>query len=102
MQPATVGPPSPANSPQTLILGSHLDSVPNGGWLDGCLGVLAAYAVLKRISEDYPVRPPITIRLVDWADEEGAALAAVSSVPQPSPALIPSPDRGRVDQRQAA
>lgn len=59
-------------SEKTLILGSHLDSVPNGGWLDGCLGVLAAFAVLRRIAEEYNGKPPISIRLVDWADEEGA------------------------------
>ena len=59
-------------SEKTLILGSHLDSVPSGGWLDGCLGVLGAYAVLCRITEQYNGKPPITIRLVDWADEEGA------------------------------
>jgi N-carbamoyl-L-amino-acid hydrolase len=46
--------------------------VPNGGWLDGCLGVLAAFAVLRRISEEFNGTPPVTIRLVDWADEEGA------------------------------
>jgi N-carbamoyl-L-amino-acid hydrolase len=62
----------PGQSEKTLILGSHLDSVPNGGWLDGCLGVLAAYAVLERINAQYNGKPPITIRLVDWADEEGA------------------------------
>ena len=62
----------PGHSEKTLILGSHLDSVPNGGWLDGCLGVLAAYAVLERINAQYNGKPPITIRLVDWADEEGA------------------------------
>jgi N-carbamoyl-L-amino-acid hydrolase len=62
----------PGESPKTLILGSHLDSVPNGGWLDGALGVLAAFAVLSRISAEFNGRPPITIRLVDWADEEGA------------------------------
>jgi N-carbamoyl-L-amino-acid hydrolase len=59
-------------SDKSLILGSHLDSVPNGGWLDGCLGVLAAFAVLRRISEEFNGTPPVTIRLVDWADEEGA------------------------------
>jgi beta-ureidopropionase / N-carbamoyl-L-amino-acid hydrolase len=59
-------------SEKTLILGSHLDSVPNGGWLDGCLGVVAAFAVLRRIVEEYNGRPPVTIRIVDWADEEGA------------------------------
>jgi len=62
----------PGQSEKALILGSHLDSVPNGGWLDGCLGVLAAHAVLRRINAEYNGKPPITIRLVDWADEEGA------------------------------
>lgn len=62
----------PGESPKTLILGSHLDSVPNGGWLDGCLGVIAALTVLRRISQEFNGKPPITIRLVDWADEEGA------------------------------
>jgi beta-ureidopropionase / N-carbamoyl-L-amino-acid hydrolase len=60
------------DSDRALILGSHLDSVPNGGWLDGCLGVLAGLGVLRGLSEDFHGRPPVTIRLVDWADEEGA------------------------------
>ena len=60
------------DSEGALVLGSHLDSVPNGGWLDGCLGVLAGLEVLRGLSEDFHGTPPITIRLVDWADEEGA------------------------------
>ena len=60
------------DSDQALVLGSHLDSVPNGGWLDGCLGVLAGLEVLRGLSEDFHGKPPLTIRLVDWADEEGA------------------------------
>ena len=60
------------DSEKALILGSHLDSVPNGGWLDGALGVLAGFEVLRGLAEDYQGKPPITIRLVDWADEEGA------------------------------
>ena len=59
-------------SDRALILGSHLDSVPNGGWLDGSLGVLAGLEVLRSLSEDFHGTPPVTIRLVDWADEEGA------------------------------
>src|ERR1700677_4251452 len=59
-------------SNRALILGSHLDSVPNGGWLDGCLGVLAGLEVLRSLSEEFLRKPPVTIRLVDWADEEGA------------------------------
>src|SRR6202171_3664767 len=60
------------DSERALVLGSHLDSVPNGGWLDGCLGVLAGLEVLRGLAEEFQGRPPVTIRLVDWADEEGA------------------------------
>src|SRR3954469_22344138 len=56
-------------SPKTVIVGSHLDSVPNGGWLDGCLGVMAA---LEAVRMHGAATPPVTIALVDWADEEGA------------------------------
>ena len=59
-------------SPRALIIGGHLDSVPNGGWLDGCLNVIAGLEVLRRVAAEYNGRPPITVRLVDWADEEGA------------------------------
>ena len=62
----------PGESPRALLLGSHLDSVPNGGWLDGCLGTLAGLEVLRGIAEEYRGKPPVTVRLVDWADEEGA------------------------------
>jgi hydantoinase/carbamoylase family amidase len=60
----------PGRSEQALILGGHLDSVPNGGWLDGCLNVIAGSEVLRRIAEEG--QPPLTVRLVSWADEEGA------------------------------
>src|SRR5260221_2632706 len=59
-------------SEKTLLIGGHLDSVPNGGWLDGSLNVLAGLEVLRRINAQYHGRPPVTVRLVDWADEEGA------------------------------
>jgi N-carbamoyl-L-amino-acid hydrolase len=55
---------------RALLIGGHLDSVPNGGWLDGSLNVLAALEVLRRIA--HAGTPPVTVRLVDWADEEGA------------------------------
>ena len=60
----------PGESERALLLGGHIDSVPNGGWLDGCLNVLAAVEVLRRIAEEGT--PPLTVRLVNWADEEGA------------------------------
>ena len=59
-------------SEQALLLGGHLDSVPNGGWLDGSLNVMAALEVLRRFATQYDGRPPVTVRVVDWADEEGA------------------------------
>ena len=60
------------DSERELLIGGHLDSVPGGGWLDGCLNVLAGLEVLRRVSAQYGGRPPVTLRLVDWADEEGA------------------------------
>jgi len=62
----------PGASEKCLLIGGHLDSVPNGGWLDGALNVLAGLEVLRRIATEHSGRPPITVRLVDWADEEGA------------------------------
>lgn len=59
-------------SEKTLLIGGHLDSVPNGGWLDGALNVLAGFEVLRRIATEFSGHPPVTVRLVDWADEEGA------------------------------
>jgi N-carbamoyl-L-amino-acid hydrolase len=59
-------------SEKALLIGGHMDSVPNGGWLDGCLNVLAGVEVLRRINAQYQGKPPVTVRLVDWADEEGA------------------------------
>ena len=59
-------------SERALLIGGHMDSVPNGGWLDGCLNVLAGLEILRRLNEQYHGRPPVTVRLVDWADEEGA------------------------------
>jgi N-carbamoyl-L-amino-acid hydrolase len=59
-------------SERALIIGGHTDSVPNGGWLDGSLNVLAGVEILRRIHSEYHGRPPVTVGLVDWADEEGA------------------------------
>lgn len=64
------------DSEKCLLIGGHIDSVPNGGWLDGCLNLLAGVEILRRICAQYGGRhasgPPVTVRLVDWADEEGA------------------------------
>ena len=57
-------------SDQAVLIGGHIDSVPNGGWLDGALNVVAGVEVLRRIAEEGT--PAVTVRLVNWADEEGA------------------------------
>src|SRR5438477_10502152 len=59
-------------SEKALLIGGHIDSVANGGWLDGCLNTLAGVEILRRINSQYKGKPPVTVRLVDWADEEGA------------------------------
>ena len=86
-------------SEKSMLIGGHLDSVPNGGWLDGSLNELAGLEVLRRIASEFQGRPPITVRLVDWADEEGArfgrsllgssAFAGTHSI---------AADRGRTDR----
>ena len=59
----------PGASDETVIIGGHLDSVPNGGWLDGALGVMAGLGALQMFAGS---QPPVTMAVVDWADEEGA------------------------------
>src|SRR5437870_13065467 len=58
------------SSDRALLIGGHIDSVPNGGWLDGALNVTAGVEVLRRLAEEG--EPAVTVRLVNWADEEGA------------------------------
>jgi N-carbamoyl-L-amino-acid hydrolase len=58
------------SSEREVLIGGHIDSVPNGGWLDGALNVVAGVEVLRRLAEEGT--PAVTVRLVNWADEEGA------------------------------
>ena len=60
---------APGDSEVAVILGGHIDSVPNGGWLDGALNSIGALEVFRSLA---PQKRPVTLRLVDWADEEGA------------------------------
>jgi hydantoinase/carbamoylase family amidase len=61
----------PGGRPGRIIAGSHLDCVPEGGWLDGCLGVLAAIECARQLSSG-PLAERRSFAVVDWADEEGA------------------------------
>jgi allantoate deiminase len=87
----------PGERPDTVLIGGHLDSVPNGGWLDGPLGVLAGVEALRR-RKGTP--PPVTLTVVDFADEEGARFSR--SLPGSSGAsgsLVPDSVRGLVDRQ---
>jgi N-carbamoyl-L-amino-acid hydrolase len=57
--------------PQTVVIGGHLDSVPNGGWLDGCWNVVAGLEVMRAYKLSGQ-KPPVTLKVVSWCDEEGA------------------------------
>ncbi len=81
-----------------LLIGGHMDSVPGGGWLDGCLNVVAGLEVIRRIKEQYGGRPPVTVRLVDWADEEGARFGrSLLGSSACGGTLDPDAERHRVD-----
>jgi N-carbamoyl-L-amino-acid hydrolase len=60
---------APGDAEKAVVIGGHIDSVPNGGWLDGALNVVGALEVMRALA---PQKRPVTLRLVDWADEEGA------------------------------
>jgi N-carbamoyl-L-amino-acid hydrolase len=87
----------PGASDRTVIIGSHLDSVPNGGWLDGALGVMAGLEALRMFAT---ARPPVTLKLVDWADEEGARFGrSLLGSSAASGSLRPDEVRGLVDKQ---
>ncbi len=84
-------------SEKSLLIGGHIDSVPNGGWLDGCLNVFAGLEVLRRIASEGT--PPITIKLVDWCDEEGARFGrSLFGSSAFSGALVPDEVRNLTDK----
>ena len=60
-----------ADDERFMIVGSHIDAVPNGGWLDGALGLMTALETVRQLARAGS-KPPIGVRFVDWADEEGA------------------------------
>src|SRR5439155_6795887 len=57
------------DSERAVLIGGHIDSVPNGGWLDGALNVLAAVEVLRRFGAEGS--PAVLFRLVNVADGWG-------------------------------
>jgi allantoate deiminase len=62
--------PGSRSGSKTLLLGSHLDTVPNAGKFDGVLGVLLAIACVERLHRS-KIRLPFAIGVIGFADEEG-------------------------------
>ncbi len=59
-------------SEEAIVIGSHLDSVPNGGWLDGALGVVAGMGI-GAAAKSGGKKLAKTLYVVGWVDEEGVA-----------------------------
>jgi len=81
----------------TLLLGSHLDSVPNGGRFDGALGVMAAFEVLRTIKgAGIPLK--FTLEAIDFTDEEGTLVGLLGSAALAGrlhPEVLQNPRGGR-------
>jgi allantoate deiminase len=69
---------SDRNDAKTLLVGSHLDTVPNGGIYDGPLGVMAALAVVEELSRTGR-RLPFNIEVLAFSDEEGVRFPSAFS-----------------------
>ena len=89
----------------TLLIGSHLDSVPNGGRFDGALGVVAALEVLRTVKEyedqlkaRAEPRRSVNLEAIDFTDEEGTLVGLLGSAAiagHLSPQMLQSPRGGR-------
>jgi beta-ureidopropionase / N-carbamoyl-L-amino-acid hydrolase len=63
---------------RTILLGSHLDSVPHGGRYDGALGVLCALEALRAV-KDASIELPVSLEAIDFTDEEGTLVGTLGS-----------------------
>ena len=86
----------PPDAP-TLLLGSHLDSVPHGGRFDGALGVMAAFEVLRTVKEA-GIRLRYNLEAIDFTDEEGTLVGLLGSsalAGRLNPSVVQNPRGGR-------
>ena len=86
-------------SDEFLIVGSHIDAVPDGGWLDGVLGLMTALETVRQLAS-LPAPPPVSVKFVDWADEEGARFTrSLLGSSACAGTLVPDDVRGLSDAR---
>src|SRR4051812_10517418 len=83
----------PGKMQKALLIGGHIDSVPNGGWLDGCLNGMARVGGLRRVAAEGT--PPLTARLVNWGDEEGGGVGGGRFGSPPAAGARAAPGRAR-------
>ena len=60
-----------------LLLGSHSDSQPRGGWLDGALGVIYALEVARVVAAGF--MPGLAVDIISFVDEEGTFFPSLGS-----------------------
>ena len=58
------------NRGPALVIGSHTDTQPTGGWLDGAMGVMYGLEIARALSEHEPTRH-LAVDVASWIDEEG-------------------------------
>lgn len=66
------------NPGPAVVLGSHSDTQPEGGWLDGAMGVMYAIEVARALLAD-PATADLAVDVAAWADEEGTYASAIGS-----------------------
>lgn len=70
--------PSEDTDAGTILIGSHLDTVPDGGRYDGALGTLAALEVLRTVQEG-GLKLPVHLEAINFTDEEGTVMGLMGS-----------------------
>jgi N-carbamoyl-L-amino-acid hydrolase len=66
------------NPGPALLVGSHSDTQPNGGWLDGAMGVIYAIELARALRDD-PATRDYALDAISWQDEEGAYFGFLGS-----------------------
>jgi hydantoinase/carbamoylase family amidase len=90
----------PGEDSQTVLVGSHSDCVPGGGWLDGILGIHAGLGVLAAIAVG--PRPRRTLAVVDWADEEGTRFGRSLVGSSAATGALTMPELGRLTDAEGS
>lgn len=66
------------SSGPALLIGSHSDTQPSGGWLDGAYGVICGLEAARALAED-PATADAAVDVIAWSDEEGTFAGYIGS-----------------------